>query len=193
MTSRASFPQFLADVFDEEALAHQPASICAVDPSGAIVWVNPAWRRFAIENGAPEVANAPSYYGGISEPLREDFVRAFETSLRTGTPFELDYECSSPEERRTFRLRALPIRSEGLLVEHARVATSIHPDEPHLPLDDRYADANGMILQCANCRRVRCVSSGAFDWVPAWVLTPRPQTSHGICPSCAGYYYGLRR
>ena len=42
----------------------------------------------------------------------------------------------------------------------------------------------------AHCRRVRRVRDGEhWDWVPAFVRTPAPSTTHGLCPLCFELYY----
>ena len=91
-----------------------------------------------------------------------------------------------------FHLRALPIDRETLLLEHSLVFGASHADEPHSPqdLEAKHLSADGVIVQCSYCRRVR---AGAADtwadtwhWVPAWVPEAPSHTSHGVCPVCVG-------
>ena len=54
----------------------------------------------------------------------------------------------------------------------------------------RYATDGDVIVQCCHCRRTRrSDGSDVWDWVPAWVASPPPETSHGICPLCLEYFY----
>lgn len=188
------FPEFLTPAFDEKELLELPHSICVIDPNGKILWVNRHWLEFAHENGADEASvRWRSYLDGIAPPLREYYEAAFARTLASGDVFEQDYECSSPGEKRLFHLRALPIDHKALLVEHVRVFEGTHEAED---IDEatanEFVDSRGLISQCSNCRRVRHPRSNGFHWVPHWVQSPHPKTSHVICPSCVGYYYRRR-
>lgn len=188
------FPEFLVPAFDEAALAALESSIVAIDPKGEILWVNSAFERFADENGG-DGSRRGSYYDGIDASLRDYFRNAFEEALQTGKVFEQDYECSSPEMHRCFRLRALPIRQDGLLLEHSLVSECAHApppssDERHA---ERYVGPAGTIAQCSNCRRVRDSRSNAWHWAPSLVRRVDPRVSHVLCPSCVGFYWGARK
>jgi hypothetical protein len=192
----APFPEFLA-AFDRAALERQRGAVVALDPELVMVWANPAWARFADDNGAPDLTRrfplGASYLDGIGEALRWFYDRSFRSTLTTKQPFEQDYECSSPEIERRFRLRALPIDGRGLLVEHTLVVERPH-DPPSIVLEGvSYRDDDGLCHQCSNCRRVRRSDDSAWDWIPAWVATSPESTSHGICPPCLGYYWGAPR
>lgn len=187
-----TFPEFVP--LDEKALSGLAHSVCIIDARGDILWTNPAWHAFASDNGAADASHAwTSYMAPIPEPLRAFYESAFREALASGTVFEHDYECSSPDRQRLYRLRALPIGGRGLVLEHSLVSSLTHPEEHASELHELYADANGIVTQCAHCRRVRHPRSGAFHWVPAWVRKPHARTSHGLCTSCSGFYYGPHR
>ena len=187
------FPAFLQGAFDELALESLASSVAVVDTAGWILWTNPAWRAFAEGNGAAGAsAGWRSYFEPIATPLRAFYERAFAEALRTGEVFVQEYECSTPEQRRFFRLRALPVRQRGLLVEHAFVAGERRDDEPRVPPPEHeYRNEHGLLVQCANCRHTRHPSSAAFHWIAAWAARCPPRTSHGICTTCIGFYWGL--
>ena len=188
------FPEFLEPAFSTVTLEQPDTTIAVIDPGAGILWVNPAWDRFARENGASERLDGyGSYLDGISPPLREVYRRVFDRALRTGEVFEHDYECSSPDTLRRFHLRVLPIETRGLILEHSLIAESPHPGTAEAPIEARFLDENGRILQCSNCRRVRIPVSYAWAWVPAWVAQAPPMMTHGICPSCIGFYWGQWR
>ena len=49
---------------------------------------------------------------------------------------------------------------------------------------------NGLICQCAHCRRVKDFrEEERWDWVPDWVTKCPDNTSHTFCPTCFGFYY----
>ena len=189
-------PEGFADHFTTEALAKESSTLVAVDPEGTILWVNPAWWRFAQDNGGQQVLTrygiGSSYYDGIGGNLRDYFVSAFRDALARMRVFEQDYECSSPDTQRLMRLRALPIRDGGLLLEHTCIAEIERPEGGASPVEVRYLNAHGVIVQCSNCRRIRRKDEAVWDWVPSWVASPHSAISHGLCAVCTGFYWGRR-
>jgi hypothetical protein len=190
-TSRP-FPDFLEPTFPEDDLQRAEASIAVIEPQGNILWVNRFWRRFAEENGGgPWRLGKGSYFDGIAAPLRDYYRCVFENVLATGEAFDQEYECSSPREARHYHLRVLPIDKRALLLEHGAVAVNPHgPDRMARAETDYAVSPGGTILQCSNCRRVQRPGTRAWDWVPALVASLHPRVSHGICPSCVGFYWG---
>jgi hypothetical protein len=189
-------PPFLSAWFDHRAIETEESTLVALDAAGQILWVNAAWERFALANDGADVARrfgpGTSYLDGMAEPFRSFFNAALSNTLMTGEVFESDYECSSTDTFRMFHMRALPIEREGLLLEHSLVV-----EHPHVRLsvelkEEAYVQPNGMVLQCGNCRRIRRAVAVAWDWIPAWVRSPPPRTSHGICNTCLGFYWGRR-
>ena len=125
-------PTFLRERFDVTALVESPSTLVALAPTGTILWVNAAWSKFAWENGGNEILTkfgpGASYFDGLSPQLRGFYEAVVEKALQTGEPFIQDYECSSPEKYRIYRLRALPIGTDGLLLEHSLVVERPHED-----------------------------------------------------------------
>lgn len=193
MASEA-IPDFLS-VFDLGALKEDSSTLIALHPDGTIAWTNAAYARFAEESGQAEVAArfgaGCSYFAGITPSLRAFYEEMFAEALRTGVPVEHMYECHSPTSWRTYRLRVLPIGASGLLLSHRLVAHLPHPGAPAQPIEASYRDPSGHVLQCSNCRCVKRVSNATWDWVPAWVKASPTLTSHGLCPLCAGFYWGM--
>lgn len=186
------FPAFLFPAFDEVLLSASPSTVAVIDRDGVLLWCNPAWWRFAEENGAEaRSVSSRSYFEAIQGPFREHYERAFAEALATDRVFEEDYECSTPHRRRVYRVRAMPFRGEGLVLEHSMVAEAPPVAESEWPTSS-YAGANGTIAQCGNCRRVHHRPSSAWHWVPALVERVHPMTSHVICPSCVGFYWGRK-
>lgn len=185
-----SFPTFLTPAFDPRALELVDSTIVVIDPEGRLLWANPAWGRVAEEHGCdPEFS---SYFDGITPPLRDFYRAVFADAIATGKVYEQEYECSTSMTYRRMHLRALPIDSTGLLLEHSVVVE--HPHDREAEEACQYIGPEGTIHQCSNCRRVRCHErEHAWHWVPVWVERPPPITSHVICPLCVGYYWGRRR
>lgn len=123
-------PQLLAFL---DALPHH---VAIVDPSGTIVAVNGAWRRFAIENGGllSEVSEGINYLeicdsaGGDQDRYASGFAAGLRSVLAGGaTSFDLEYPCHSPEERRWFVGRAVAFDTGAV-----RLAAVFHEDVTRL-------------------------------------------------------------
>ncbi len=187
--SQAPLPTFLRAAFDEASLEESRSTLVAVAPTGEILWVNCAWWDFARANGGDEVPTrfgvGASYFDGIAPPLRAYYEEALAGALRAAEPFEQDYECSSPDVFRLHHLRALPFGWDGLLLEHSLVLEREHGDDGDL------RDEGGIVRQCSNCRRVERPSDGSWVHVRSQMVAPRPNVSHGICPLCVGFYWGV--
>ena len=53
-----------------------------------------------------------------------------------------------------------------------------------------YRSAEGVLVQCCHCRRVRRIEEPmVWDWVPAWLTAGPEGTSHGLCEPCVGFHY----
>jgi hypothetical protein len=82
----------------------------------------------------------------------------------------------------------------GLIVTNSLVVERAHdPDnrEPHLGLVSTYVQGNGLIIQCAHCRRIqRPGAPDSWDWVPVWVESCPRNLGHGLCRPCFEYHYG---
>lgn len=189
-------PDFLSRSFDVDDLRREETTTVALDRGGVIAWVNPAWHRFAEENGAPEVADrfgpGTPYLAGISGPLASYFAAVLENVRRTGELWEVEYECSSPTEFRLHRARVIPLEDEGLLIQHDVALVRPHDRAEDAPVEGEYRDARGLMLQCSNCRRVRRPGDG-WHWVVSWVAHPPADVSHGLCAACAGHYFAATR
>lgn len=187
-------PTFLRK-FELARLARDTSTVVALDDEYRIQWVNPSWERFARENSGDAIGRrfgvGASYLGGIGGPLRLYYQAAFDNALLTGEPFELDYECSSADRFRRFHMLALPVGREGLVVAHSGMVEHPHGGDACEALELAYRLPAGIIVQCANCRRVRRTDGASWDWVPAWVTVIPPQTSHGLCASCRAFYLGV--
>lgn len=194
----AEFARHL-DAYGLTTLERDPCVIYGVDSRLRLGFVNHAFERFWRQNGgegsAAQWACGRNVLSAISGPLRDYYREAFERALRTGEPWAHDYECHSPTTFRLCRMEVLPLHDgAGLLAVHSRVEERPHAPGPSDALDDRspYVRADGYMLQCSNCRRVKLVGSEPprWDWVPRLVEEHLERVSHGICRLCVGQYYG---
>jgi len=198
--SDARFQSLLTD-FDRQALENDEGTIYGLWPSFALAFVNVGWFRFAeFNNGEPGISSkwriGASILDGIAEPLRGFFAEHFERCLRERRPWEHVYECSSAEKFRLFHMTTFPLgNAEGLLVVNSLRQEVAHTSVGCPPLDELYRNEHGIVTQCGHCRRVRRrqEDNETWDWVPAWVTSPPPNTSHGLCEPCVGFHYSSQR
>lgn len=172
--------------------------IYGIRPDGEIAYVNPAYLRFADQNGAGEEireswAVGSNAFEATIGPLERFYRDRFDECLRRGVVWDHLYECSSASKFREFNLRAFPLDGRGLLIVHALVVQAPHDPATHvarLPELGRYMDEHGHITQCYHCRRVRCTCTPPrWDWVPQWVDHPPPYTTGTLCPPCAAHSF----
>lgn len=180
-----------------QALEECSHACFALTESLRFCYCNQAWDRFALENGAgPDVLAARVLHKPFLQFVPKDLVAHFRNLFRkarqSGRRQSQDYECSSPQLFRVFRMEIYPLSpgSGFVIINSLRVVQS-HSRAALDPDDANYRDKNGLIYMCANCRRTRRADNlAAWDWVPAYVQHPSRDMSHGLCHFCRDYYYG---
>ena len=180
--------------FDRTTLDDDESPICAVADDLRIRYVNPAWKRFARDNGGPwddERWLGTSFCDALPSCLRPFYERLFEQTLTTREPADHAYECSSATRFRRFVMRVFPTSANGLVMSHTRSLETPHAASDGPPIEALFRDANGIVTQCSHCRRHRRVDRTAtqWDWIPAYVEARLPNTSHGLCAMCEVYFY----
>jgi len=188
--------------FDLAELEAQHGPVYGMDRELRLAYLNPAWFRFAAENGGEPVIGDSWGLGravmeAVPEVLRPFYDKLFGEALaRARSPLQpqtLEYECSSAE---TYRRLAMTVYSlpagSGLLLVNSTVIEQPHAaPEATAAAEADYRDANRLFCQCAHCRRFRNFSvAERWDWVPAWVAHMPDPTSHSLCPPCFNYFYG---
>jgi hypothetical protein len=148
--------------FDTAVLDDDPSTICALTEELRISFVNRAWFRFALANGA-SWADEDWGIGTLvtnANPaiLRPFYDELFRVAFERREIIEHDYECSTPTMRRYFRMRILPRESGALLCVHSPLRESSHTAPGSPALESRYRRVDGLILQCSNCRQTKKMS-----------------------------------
>lgn len=193
------FAERLAPHFVLERLESHPASVFGLLSSGHIAYVNPAWVRFARENGA-DTGGRPwigqRYLDVIAAPLRPFYTELFALAPVAGSalqPVTHVYECSTAELFRQFAMQVYKMAHDaGFIVINTLVASRPHDDTTRVPqAPDRalYVAEDGVVVQCSHCRLIRRADASGWDWVPDWINTIPNETSHGVCEVCLEYYY----
>lgn len=181
-----------AQGIDMDSLQESGNCLYVLDADLVITYVNPVYLKFAEENGGIDVptrwAVGCKVLDAISGPLREFYEEFFRTCMENKQVTNHDYECSSADEYRLFRMHVFPLgEDQGLLLDHSLVTSKKHDRPPHNFDQALYTDAHGIVHQCGHCRRVQNLKTSAWDWCPDTL--GRLKISHGLCPSCLDHYY----
>jgi hypothetical protein len=179
------------------AVETSPHACFALTESLDICYCNSAWDQFALENSAEPGAFAASvlhkpFLQFVPEDLRLVYREIFQRARALGRMQSQDYECSSAQAFRVYRMQAYPLQPgcgfvvlNSLVIIHPHTRTACQPD------DASYRCKLGLIHMCANCRRTRRNDNAEiWDWVPAYVEHPARDTTHTVCLFCRQYYYG---
>lgn len=109
------------------------SQISVIDRKGDIIYVNQAWIDFGVSNGLPpkqswigtSYLEACMFAAGGGDPIGSEVLRLLQ-SLLDGRLHSFDYEypCHSPEQKRWFMMRVLPVQGQnGLYVVSHHVIT----------------------------------------------------------------------
>jgi hypothetical protein len=185
--------------YDPKSLNAFSGAIYGLWADYALAYANPAWFHFAKENGGePQISNewglGRSVLDCVSGEVKAFYESNYAKCLETQERWDHVYECSSDELIRRFHQIVYPLgQGEGLLIVNSLIVQRpfYEGERPACePDDETYLDANGLIHQCAFCRRVKNIREPEhWDWVPAWVRQCPDNTSHTYCPTCFAHYF----
>ncbi|MDP3538544.1 MAG: PAS domain S-box protein [Azonexus sp.] len=126
-----------SEAFKESILDSMPAQIAVLDGDGVIVAVNEAWRRFAVENGAPADRGlhlgvrylnvCQTGFGAAPDEGALEAANGIGLVLDGRLPsFRIDYPCHSPTEERWFSMSASRLGNggSGVVVTHTNITES---------------------------------------------------------------------
>jgi len=193
----------LLDSFDISPFEEHHNTVYGIRSDMQLAYYNPAWIRFAQDNGASPALWSDDYLGTsvvsvIGDALSPFYLDLFRSCLDARDaglrPPQHEYECSSADVFRQFLMTLYPLAGRrGLLVVNSLIAEMQHDPvlrPRHASDSATYVGAGGWTHQCAHCRRVENTQiDGQWDWVPEWVDHPLPKTSHGLCGPCRSHYY----
>ncbi len=195
MAARAASPRskpFTAAIH-ELAARGDPAVLLDVD--GTVLFATDAWERFIRTTGAfGATPIGTRLSAGIQGELpREVFEELLARVIRghTGRSLTVTSECNGPDRARLVTSQLSPVLAGPEVIGVAlvvRVVRDVPAFEVYPVVEaraDAYRNAEGAPEQCCCCRRTRRPSEPAeWDFVPALVAAPPPETTYAYCPLC---------
>ena len=185
------FPAWITEAaaWTEDVVYLLDAEMCFVD-------CNPTWDTFAAENGGKGISRAEvsgrSIFDYVPDVLRSFYLHKYWFAKRSEGWTEFDYDCSSPEKIRLFRMRMIGVEEGLLVVNHLRLEEECNVASPLTEEARRsYISPDGSVTMCANCRKTkRRDEVDSWDWVSDFLRDRTLKVSHGLCPRCASHLYG---
>jgi hypothetical protein len=195
--------QFKLDGLDFETIENSPHSIFGLSKDLKLIYFNKAWFEFSKQNnGEPEISEiftiGTAFESAINGTIKDFYISNYKKVLRDLKVWKHEYECSSPTLYRIFCQDVYPLKNaEGIVVVNSLKTQRPLDNKDHKNvnlLTTEYADKNGIITQCTNCRKTQRVNNiDVWDWLPAYVYESTKNVSHSICPICYDYYWKYRR
>lgn len=165
----------------------------ALDPDLRLLYRNPAWDKFALANGAPELTNSAVIGTNLQQVIPKEllpfYTAAFEKVRTNLAAWECLYECSSPQVFRKFRMQIHLLAPSGFLVRNSLLIE--RPHQLSAPTGhDEYVNADSLIKVCMHCRCSQTATlPHRWNFVPAFLERQLTNISHSLCPFCLEYFY----
>jgi hypothetical protein len=156
---------------------------------------NPAWDRFAAANDGRGISRTEVLgrliLDYVPDVLRTLYVHKYWLSKRSEGWTEFNYDCSSPEKIRLFRMGMIGVGEGLLVVNHLRLEEGCEVQPPLTEAERRsYISPDGFVTMCANCRKTRRSDDATtWNWIPDFLRDRSLKVSHGLCPRCISHLY----
>lgn len=180
---------------DLAALDRSPDVIYFIDRAFTLCGFNPAWVRFAEENGGQEVLKKYTPGSSILDaipPIILDFYQsAYRAAVYDEKRFDHDFHCSSSGVFRRMHQTAYPLpKRAGLMIVNCLVESYPHTDPAEILASKHFKEHTRIISMCAHCRKIQNQAEPLkWEWIPAAFDYDKNQISHGLCPACSRFYY----
>jgi hypothetical protein len=174
------------NAYQESGSGTSDPVIYRIDANDRITWVNPAWSRFAIDNGAPELSGdmmGKPLFSFITGSEVAALHAALLKKVREGRgPVDVPFRCDAPDRRRCMRMHIALLPEQS--VEY-RCETLHEESRPPLALLQR----PGMIRLCSWCKRVEVEGhwhepEDAITELGLFEGNELPGVTHTICGDC---------
>lgn len=161
-----------------------------------IVGFNPAYEKFAAENGLLEFKKScgvgVSVLDCVPPVLRKFYGHLYDRAF-AGEMIEHEYLCHSAECFRRYLMRLLPRQNQTVVAEHSLIVATPHVQILDLIWEsarESYLHASGFVAQCCSCRKLRHAQDPQrWDLVRALIASCPVPVTHTLCPVCAENVY----
>jgi hypothetical protein len=173
--------------------SERPSCVYRLTAADVIEFVDEGWGRFAVENGAPTLAEGvvgTSLWGYVSGQKVAHLSRELLAKVRgSGREATIPFRCDSPTVRRFLRMRVVPLA--GKRVEfHTWVEREATFSEPVPFLDPAVPrDLDTLLRMCAWCKKLDVEGTwleiqDAIGRLRLFDHPAVPAITHGICDRC---------
>ena len=185
-----------SNLTSQNLLSSQNDVVFLLDANFCFLECSPAWDLFASDNGGRGISRAEilhkNIFDFIPDILRKFYEHKYWFAQQQGSSVEFDYDCSSPEKIRLFRMSIRPLEANLLVVNRLTLEEECEISPPLKPEErQQYLSPGGFLTMCANCRKVRRQDAQAmWVWVPEFLNEAGLPVTHGLCPRCLTLLYG---
>jgi len=190
-----------SEVIRRLSSARDPA--CLLDAVGNYLFVNEAWDREGVVAEERRALVGTSWLDRFaSEEVRRLHAEFLFHTLRPAPGARPRPEVHILERNTATSAVLVAMKMEPVLLDGGPVAVAItHTPVRERPIDevyplvergpDEYRAADGILTQCACCRRVKDpAEKGRWDLVAALVEAPPADAAQGLCGLCRELHYG---
>ena len=199
---QSAYEQGIVPNFHQQVLDSMIEHVAILDKEGRIILVNEAWKRFARENGDPNLVSTGigANYLDICRRAVNESKAAREvlygiSSILEGLVdwFALEYSCHSHDCMRWFLLNATPLKREqgGVMLAHLDITARKLAEQEREQLVAQLAHAqaviktlSGLIPVCGDCGGIRN-DPPYWEQLQTFLAEGRNDIlAFGLCPEC---------
>lgn len=167
-----------------------------IDKERRISFVNDNWHSFAIENGAGEltrnaILDKPIYDFITDESCRHIYEMLIERCEKSKEMLVLSFRCDSPVKRRFMLMEIFPLKNESTGFKSCIIKEQNRDTVEFLDRNTKRSEEFMKI--CSWCKKVEVDErfwvevEEAIEHLGLFGVSPLPQLTHGICPTCLQY------
>lgn len=177
-------------------LAGRADAAVLLDLEGTVLFANDAWERFLRTTGAFGVTPvgaklAEGIQGELPRKVFEELLARVARANGAARTITITTECNGPDRARLITSQYAPLlagsEAIGIMIV-VRIVRELPASEVYPVIErtaDEYRSPEATLEQCCCCRRARRPADPAeWDFVPALVAAPPPETTYSYCPLC---------
>jgi len=177
-------------------LAARADAAVLLDLGGIVLFANDAWERFLRTTAALGVTPvgvrlADAIQGELPRKVFEELLARVTRAPGGARTVTTTTECNGPDRARLVTSHFSPVLAGTEVIGVAvvvKIVRELPASEVYQVVEgtaDEYRTPEGALEQCCCCRRTRRPSDPAeWDFVPALVAAPPPDTTYAYCPLC---------